>query len=546
MSAVPANDALRQGREAYAHREWVDARSALLRADAAGGLDPADLELLATCAYMLGRDDEVVDRLTRAHHAHVQAGAPPAAARCAFWLGLLLMPHDAMLATGWLARAERLLDARAEECVEDGWLLLPVLLRHVASAEWAAAGAVASEAARIAVRFGDADLLALAVHEEGFALVREGHVPEGLARIDEAMVAVVGGELSPIVTGLLYCSVLSGCQELCELRRAYAWTDALEAWCDGQPSLVAFTGDCLLHRAEVLQQQGAWDAALTEAQRAATRLEERRSAQAAAAAAYRQGEIHRLRGDLAGAEAAYRAASRQGFEPQPGLALLRLAQGTADVAVTAVVRALAEQRDPARRGRLLPAVVEIALAAGDRAAAEQAASELDGLAAHDDAGMLAACAADARGALQLADGHAAAALVALRTAARLWTELHAPYEAARTRVRLAAACRALGDEEAAAMEDEAAAAVFAELGAQPELSRLALAGGAPRAARGGLSARELEVLRLVAAGETNRAIAGRLVLSERTVDRHVSNILAKLRVPSRAAATARAYERGLL
>ena len=222
--------------------EWPDARSALLRADAAGGLDPADLELLATCAYMLGRDDEVVDGLTRAHHAHAQAGAPPAAARCAFWLGLLLMPHDAMLATGWLARAQRLLGARAEPCVEDGWLLLPVLLRHVASADWAAAGAVASEAARIAVALRRRRPARPRRARGGLRADPPGPRAGGPRPLDEAMVAVVGGELSPIVTGLLYCSVLSGCQELCELRRAHAWTDALDAWCDGQPSLVAFTG----------------------------------------------------------------------------------------------------------------------------------------------------------------------------------------------------------------------------------------------------------------------------------------------------------------
>ncbi len=456
------------------------------------------------------------------------------------------MPHDATLATGWIARAQRMLEGRDEPCVEDGWLLLPVLLRHVASEEWAAAGAVAAEAARIAARFGDADLLALAGHEEGFALIRQGRVPDGLARIDEAMVAVVAGELSPIVTGLLYCSVLAGCHELCQLRRASAWTDALETWCDGQPALVAFTGHCLLHRAELLQQQGAWEDALVEAQRALVRLEERRSTDTAAAAAYRQGEIHRLRGDLAAAEEAYRAASRRGFEPQPGLALLRLAQGTPDVAHAAIVRTVAEQRDPARRGRLLPACVEIALAAGDRQAAEDAAAELQRLATDDGAGMLAAMAADARGALRLAAGDAAGALADLRGAARLWHGLQVPYEAARARVQLAAACRALGDDDAAEMELDAAADVFAELGAEPDLTRLAGLRGGPAPARGGLSARELEVLRLVAAGETNRAIAARLVLSERTVDRHVSNILAKLRVPSRAAATARAYEHGLL
>jgi len=292
---------------------------------------------------------------------------------------------------------------------------------------------------------------------------------------------------------------------------------------------------------------GAWPEALEEARRAAARFLEPAGHPAAGAAAYQEAELHRLRGGLAEAEDAYRRASRWGREPQPGLALLRLAQGEGAAARAAIRRALDEAGDRPDRARLLPAFVEIALAAGDLPAARGAAGELAEAAGELDAPLLRATAAAADGEVLLAEGDPRAALAALRAAWAGWQELEAPYEAARARVGIGLACRALGDRDSAAMELDAARWAFQRLGAAPDLARLeALAGDGPAAPPGGLTAREVEVLRLVATGRTNRAIANELVLSERTVERHVSNILTKLGVPSRAAATAWAYEHRLV
>ena len=238
-------------------------------------------------------------------------------------------------------------------------------LRHEATGDWEAAYATAAEAAEIGERFGDADLFALAVHEQGCALVHQGRVEEGLGLLDEAMVAVTAGELSPIVTGLVYCSVIAGCQEVYALRRAREWTAALTRWCEEQPDMVSFTGTCLVHRAEIMELHGAWQDALEEARRAGERCEQGNDRSAAAQAYYRQGEVHRLQGRFSAAEEAYRDASRYGWEPQPGLALLRLAQGNDDAAAAAIRRVVGETTEPLKRAKLLPAYVEIMLAVGD-------------------------------------------------------------------------------------------------------------------------------------------------------------------------------------
>jgi DNA-binding CsgD family transcriptional regulator len=361
------------------------------------------------------------------------------------------------------------------------------------------------------------------------------------------MVAVIAGELSPIVTGLVYCNVIAFCQEMDEVRRAREWTAALTRWCERQPDMVAHTGLCLLHRAEIMELNGAWPDALEEARRAGERFGQANNQTAAGQAFYRQGEVHRLRGEFATAEEAYREASRCGWEPQPGLALLRLAQDNAVAAAAAIRRVVGETGEPLKLARLLPAYVEIMLAEGETQEARDACRRLDELSAGHEGGMRAAQVAQARGAVDLADGDARAALVDLRHAWQEWQELEAPYETARARVLVGLACRALGDDDAAALELAAARSVFAELGAAPDLARVESL--APSAASGdahGLTARELEVLRLVAAGATNKGIAAELVLSERTVDRHVSNIFAKLRVSSRSAATAFAYEHQLV
>jgi DNA-binding CsgD family transcriptional regulator/tetratricopeptide (TPR) repeat protein len=490
---------------------------------------------------MLGRDDETAEWLERAHQRFLEGGDTVAAARCAVWIGLNFAARGQIgPATGWLGRAHRLLEHEAE-CAEHGFLLLPMMFQHEAAGDFAAAAAVAEQAVAIGERCGDDDLFALAVHGQGHMLVKAGRVREGLALLDEAMVAVTAKELSPIVTGLVYCGVILACQEVYEVRRAREWTRALSDWWALQPQMVAFTGRCLVHRAEVLQLDGAWRDALDEVRRAGERFVETKNS-AAGLARYRQAELLRLQGEFAAAEEAYRLASGLGWEPQPGLAQLRLAQGRSDAAAAAIRRAEAATTSALERARILPAFVEIMLAVGDVDSARRACLELEEIARGYESAMLEAMVAHARGAVHLAEGDAQAAHVALRTAAEAWRVLEAPYEIARTRVLVGEACRALGDEEAAALEHEAARDGFERLGARPDLLRM----GARAGDTHGLSRRELEVLRLVAAGKSNREIARVLVISEHTAARHVQNIFGKLRVSSRAAATAFAFEHDLV
>ena len=538
---------LARGREAAGRLAWADAYTALSLADRSSSLAGKDLELLATAAYLLGRVNDCLRALQRAQQLHAERGDLRRAARCAFWLVFHLINQGELTqASGWLARANRLLE-HEQECAERGYLLLPVALQHVVAGDYAGARRTAARAAAIGRHAGEADLVALALQLRGRAMVREGRVSEGLVLLDETMVAVVAGELSPPAAGTVYCSVIDACQEIMEWRRAHEWTAALAAWCGKQPDMVTFTGQCLVHRAEILHLHGAWPQAVEEARRAGERLVQGADSYATGAAFYRQAEVYRVLGDFTAAEDAYQQASRWGREPQPGLALLRLAQGRTDAAAAAIRRVLAETSEKFRRARLLSAQVEIMLAVGEVKAAADAASELTGIASGYETAALRAVAGHAHGAVLLAEGDARAAVVALRGAWQVWRELEAPYEAARVRVLVGLGCRALGDEEAAAMELDAARGVFAQLGATPDLARLETLDGRAGAAKGhGLTARELQVLRLLATGKTNHAIATDLVLAEKTVDRHVTNIYTKLGVSSRAAATAYAYQHRLL
>jgi DNA-binding CsgD family transcriptional regulator len=541
-------DELEHGREAYARRAWTDAYESLARADAAGALEAGDLELLARSAYMLGRDDAYRRALERAYQAYVSAGELTSAARCSWWLGHnFLFRGEAAPARGWFARGRRLLE-REEDCAERGYLLLPLLLQHVVNGDYDAAYATASEIAEIGERFADRDLVAMAESAQGQALVRLGRTEEGLRLVDETMVAVTAAELSPIVAGIVYCDTIAFCRDVYELRRAREWTAALTRWCDEQRDMVAHKGLCLVHRAEIMTLEGAWTEALEEARRVAEEfargvLNER----AQGHAAYRQGEVHRLRGEFESAEVAYREASRLGREPQPGLALLRLAQGNADAAAAAIRRAVGETTLPLKRAALLPAYVEIVLAGGDLDAARTACRELDEIAARQASDMLGAAAAYARGQLALAEGDARGGLAALRQAWDAWQELGAPYEAARARAPLGSACFAMGDEETAALELDAARSVFAELGAAADFARAESPGRRQVVGNThGLTARQLEVLQLVAAGKSNREIAAALVISEHTVARHLQDVYAKLDVSSRTAASKFAFEHELV
>lgn len=534
---------LERGREAYARADWLEAFRCLEEADHEIGLGCEDLWRLGLAAHLLGRRARFTEALERACTSHQHDGAYADAAWCAFWIGFDLVDHgEEARGSGWLARAERFVERAAGRCVTAGWLLLPQAQMRLDAGAYDDAFALAERAAALAEELGNADLHVFALHAQGLARLRQGRVTEGLGLLDESMLAVSEQTLLPLVTGIVYCSVISACREVYALHRAHAWTAELSDWCQGQPGVVPFAGTCLVHRAEILQFSGAWTDAHEEARLAEALCRETGHAGDVGAARYVQAETLRVRGRNEEAQAAFEEAARAGVDPQPGLALLRSSQGKHGAAVAALRRALEEADGPTLRARLLPAAIEVRLAAGDVDAAETALAELEAIASAHPAGVLGTITAHARGAVRLARGDAATALASLRAAWRGWQALEAPYEAARTRELVGRACAALNDAETAAIEREAAREAYRRLGAAPDLARIERAG---RPAHG-LTARETEVLRLVAAGLTNKRIAGRLDLSVRTVERHLANVFAKLEVASRSEATAFAHEQNLV
>ena len=535
---------LEHGRDSYGRRAWGDAYDALRNADQVTPLDVEDLDRLATAAYLNGRDLEYQQILERLYRVHVESGDPARAASCAFWLAVtFLLQGERGRSNAWTARGQRLVENR--DCVERGYLAIAVAEQQLRDGHLDEAQATAGQAFAIGESFRDADLMAAARHTRGRALIQQDEVVAGLKCLDEMMLAVVAGELGPVMTGRMYCSVIDTCRRVYALERAREWTSAFSRVCEQQPDMAAFTGTCLVHRAEIMQLQGAWPEALEEARRACERAQ-RADRKPPGAGLYQQAEIHRLCGEFAKAEDAYRTASELGFEPQPGLALLRLAQGRDDAACAAIRRLTSATSDRVRRASILPAHLEIMLACGDLEEARRARDELRELARAFDTDVLRAVVAQADGAIALADGHAHAAIDPLRCALEFWQDLDAPYEAARVRVLMGQACRALGDDEAAGLEFQGAKCVFERLGARPDLARLdAPPRLMPPASRSVLTAREFHVLRLISTGRTNKEIAHELSLSERTIDRHVTNILTKLAVRSRTAATTYTFDHKL-
>lgn len=536
-----------RGRVAFDRSLWGEAVAQLSAADRDAALSPEDLERLAVAAHLVGEDEASAAAWERAHRQLLDRGEVTRAVRCAFWIVFGLVNRGEMArAGGWIARAQRLLDDHRLDCVERGYLLVPVATRTMNEGDFWSAYDTFGRAADRGVHFGDPDLVTLGRLGQGMALIRAGETAEGLALLDEAMIAVVAGEVSALVAGKTYCNVILTCQEVFDLRRAHEWAAALSDWCDAQPDLVPFRGQCLVHRSEIMTLHGEWPQAMDEVRRAGERLSAPQRQPALGMAYYQQGELHRLRGEFTEAEESYREASRWGREPHPGLALLWLAQGNVEAAVAAIRRVVEEAQAP-NRATMLPAYVQIMLAAGDGGAARTAAEELAAAAADLEAPLLEAMSAAATGTVLLEEGDPRAALEASRRACARWRELEAPYEDARARVVVGLACRALGDQQTGDLELAAAQQVFQQLGAAPDRERVEALSGTPAHRRsGGPTARELAVLALVAKGRTNTEIAAELIISEHTVRRHLQNLFRKIGVSSRAAATAYALEHNLI
>ncbi|TDD23596.1 helix-turn-helix transcriptional regulator [Kribbella turkmenica] len=535
-------DDLERARAAYERRDWATAYE---RLSAGSDLRAGDLLSLATAAYLLGDIDACIRALQRGYRSQVDAGDTLGAVRFAFWLGLVHnVRGEVAVGSGWSARAERLLADQPADLVERGYLRLHEFFRHLEQGDFAGASRLGTEITELARRFGDSDLLAQGLVCQGRLLMYSGRVPEGLALLDEAMVGVAAGEVSPIFAGNAYCAMIEACQEILDFARASAWTTALTRWCDSQPDLVPYTGQCAVHRGQILRLHGAYGQALAEFTDACRRYAESGAQAAAGLALSECGDVLRIRGDYAAAEASYAEAAGYGYEAQPGRALLQMARGRTSAAVAAVRRLLAETGDPVHRSRLLGGAVEVLLAGGYVDDAEAAAVELTEIATGFGCAGLRATAAYCSALVALERGDAEQALPHARVATQAWSGLQAPYEVARSKVLVGRAFRLLGDEDSAESELTAAAKTFGDLGAAParqETEKLL-----HRDTAGGLTGRELEVLRLVASGNSNTEIAHRLVLSDKTVARHLTNIFTKLDVPSRTAAAAFARDHDLL
>jgi ATP/maltotriose-dependent transcriptional regulator MalT len=539
---------LERARSAVDALRWDEAYAAFHAAAEVAPLSPEDLESLADAAWWIGRTDESLARSEDAYHQHLAAGRAAHAARLAIEVGFLwLLRGEETVGSGWVRRAARQL-ADLPEGPEHGYLHYLDAQAALDDGDLERAVEVSRSIQRIAARHDDVTLGAIGLVLEGSAQVKAGHVDEGLALLDEAMLPVRAGRVAPSWAGNLYCHLMSLFFELADLRRARDWTDATERWCDQHSNAAMFAGICRVHRAQLLHLQGAWDDAERQATQVCRDLADMNLA-VVAEGRYQIAELRRLRGDLDGAEQAYQQAHDLGREPQPGLALLRLAQGRTAAASTAIRAALATVDASLQRVPLLSAQVEISAATGTPEAASiasQAAAELARVAdTYGTAGLIAA-ARHAAGVAHLVADEADRAIPLLRDARGRWLDLGAPREAAHARARLGEAYAAVGDAEAAERESSAGRQVLEELGAIGDLqamagSRAGAAGGLP----GGLTRREAEVLACMAAGRSNRQIAATLSISERTVERHLSNIFVKLGVASRTEAAAFAFAQGV-
>lgn len=539
-------ESVETGRVAFRSGDWGVAYSTLSAADQDAPLEFEDLENLAKTAYLVGEEHRLVELMGRAHRQAMKAGDASTAAQAAFWVAFGYFDRgQAAQARGWLHRGQAALESAPESCPARGYLLA-LTARLAAEVDPGGALDMFTEVLECGRRFDDPDLVALGRLGQGQALVALGEVQRGLAHLDEVMVAVTAEELSAVISGLVYCQVIEACHRTFDVGRAREWTGALTRWCEAQPDLVPYRGDCLIHRAQILQLNGDWPRAMDEADRARALLATLPGNPLQGGAMYERAELHRLRGELEEASHRYREAGEWGYETQPGLALLRLAQGRLEAALAGIRRALDEATLPVNRPRLLAAHVEVALAADDLSAARHASDELGRIAEEVEAPFLDAIAAQAKAAVLLAEGEAGTALASARRAWTTWQRLDVPFEAARSRILVGLASRELGDVDTAEVELGAARTALEALQAVTELRALDERTRPPSREGGVLTPRELEVLRLVAEGKSNRVIAAELVLSEKTVARHIANIFAKLDLSSRAAATAYAFQNDLV
>jgi ATP/maltotriose-dependent transcriptional regulator MalT len=542
-AAVKGDAGAEQAREAIRRRAWSEARAAY---GAGADLSPSDLEAWGLASFLTGHDDEAETVRERAYEAYLGEDDIEGAARTAFWLGLsLVMRGEMARGSGWFGLMRQACGAGFAASRWCGYEELNLGMLALFTGRVEESLQRLARALEVAMRFGDVDLRILAASGHGQALLTSGDVTAGMRELDEVMVLGTSAAASPQAVGQVYCAVISVCRGSLDLERGAEWTEALQRWCDTQPDLQPYRGQCLVHRSEVLQIRGRWDEAIAEAERVLVDNRRRDNDVAVGMALYQRAELHRLRGHDREAERDYREALAAGHDPQPGLALLRLAQGKGESALLSLQRALAETQVPFLRVRLLPALAQVALELDDVPTAQSAVRELTEAAARLDSVYARAIAATWSGALALAEGRRSEALAALRSAVSDWALLDAPYEAARCRLLLARACQVAGDLETADLEREAARRVFFDLGAKGDLAILDGERARPSAPCG-LTPREVEVLRLVATGASNREIAGAFVLSEKTVARHVANIFLKIGVSTRAAATAYAFEQHLV
>ncbi|WP_147916835.1 LuxR family transcriptional regulator [Ruania zhangjianzhongii] len=567
-----------EARRACEHHAWLDACVLFTQADGETALLAADLDAWAVAAHLTGDHQTAELAWGRAHHGWVDQSDPSHAVRSAFWLGLtLVLAGENARAGAWFARAGRLLEDTPDTGAAD-YLRLPLALQalhgghprdalstftliagragragRAGSAEGVGTAATAATAATAEPPGGaaDRDLATLARLGQGQSRIALGDAAAGLAILDEAMLAVTDDDVTPLVAGFVYCAVILACRDVFDVRRAQQWTTALTDWCARQQGIQPYQGQCLVHRSELFQLRGTWVQALAAADDACAHLAGRPGDPAQGMAHYQLAELLRLRGEFSRAADEYRVAGTWGHPVQPGMALLRLAEGRIDDALAATGSLLTEAQEPAATIRALAACVEVALAAGKVELARRHLEELVAGAEPVTTEFLRATCEFARGQVLLAEGEPEAAAVALRASTAAWRDLQAPYEAARATMYLGLACHTLGDRDSADLAWAGAREQFTAIGAVTDLARLASlstgqAGSDRRAPPSALTGREGEILVHVAAGETNRQIATALAISEHTVRRHLQNVFAKLDLPSRAAATAWAYRHDLL